>query len=311
MNLYFWIFGDIFFLILKFVPGSPEYSHKLTGVFNDHTENAVLYSFHLISPEETKWSSSKKYCCVTEEQNKQNNISNKYMSAPVTIEISANVVSHGKMKTCKKALIKSGASESEYLIKIPNNEKLNNPTAAIVEVVMQTYAKHWASLFNSLSPPQKLDFIDSSVIQLVDRPGKPVYVVESYMGDQFEILSDFYGNAVTQVAENVMTIAAFNHFVWEGSKNNILFGNLQGTSNLLLTHPQVHSKADIFVGASDENIFQTFISNHACNSICKQLQLTPFKDTGSEEDRKKRSSTVRRISNSYEKLMFSYPDLCK
>lgn len=44
------------------------------------------------------------------------------------------------------------------------------------DVEMQMYSKKWAEKFNSYNPPKKVDFVMAALIELVNRPGKPLYV---------------------------------------------------------------------------------------------------------------------------------------
>jgi elongation factor 2 kinase len=47
------------------------------------------------------------------------------------------------------------------------------------DVEMQMYAREWAEKFNSYNPPKRVDFIQAWLIELIDRPGRPMYVSSS------------------------------------------------------------------------------------------------------------------------------------
>ena len=46
------------------------------------------------------------------------------------------------------------------------------------DVVMQQEAKLWGARFNALHPPKPVDFLLAFLIEMVDRPGKPVFACE-------------------------------------------------------------------------------------------------------------------------------------
>jgi hypothetical protein len=42
-------------------------------------------------------------------------------------------------------------------------------------------AKMYAELYNASNPPKKVDFLDAYVLELKDRPDKPICAVEKYI----------------------------------------------------------------------------------------------------------------------------------
>ena len=44
-------------------------------------------------------------------------------------------------------------------------------------------AKFWSEEYNKANPPKKIDIMQMMIIELVDRPDKPLYHVESVIGE--------------------------------------------------------------------------------------------------------------------------------
>lgn len=42
------------------------------------------------------------------------------------------------------------------------------------DVEMQSYAKEYAAKFNNYNPPKQVDFVAAFILELVERPGKPL-----------------------------------------------------------------------------------------------------------------------------------------
>jgi elongation factor 2 kinase len=68
-------------------------------------------------------------------------------------------------------------NDSRYVLKM--SKDLHEQTDAyFVDVQMQMEAKMYAELFNADRPPKTVDFLDAYVLELKDRPGKPICAVE-------------------------------------------------------------------------------------------------------------------------------------
>jgi elongation factor 2 kinase len=52
----------------------------------------------------------------------------------------------------------------------------------VQDVALQMDAKLWGEEFNRHNPPKKVDIFMMAVMELVDRPGRPLYHVEHYIG---------------------------------------------------------------------------------------------------------------------------------
>ena len=43
-------------------------------------------------------------------------------------------------------------------------------------------AKFWSEEYDKAGPPKKIDIMQMMIIELIDRPGKPIYHVETVIG---------------------------------------------------------------------------------------------------------------------------------
>ena len=65
------------------------------------------------------------------------------------------------------------------------------------DVEAQVFAKVWAAKFNEAKPPRSIDYIDCFVLELVDRPGRPLTGCEIYLGGTFTKKNNNVGATVT------------------------------------------------------------------------------------------------------------------
>ena len=150
------------------------------------------------------------------------------------------------------------------------------------------YAKEWAERFNLYNPPKRVDFIACSVLELTDRPDKPICGVERYISGPYRKHNNNIG-FVSEVERN--TPQAFSHFTYHASNTAIVICDIQGVGDLY-TDPQIHTIANlkgittVFGGKGNMGAIglERFIESHRCNPICKYLRLPPVKgectDTG-------------------------------
>ena len=67
---------------------------------------------------------------------------------------------------------------SAYVAKEYKDAAVGTREAYERDVVMQQEAKLWGARFNALHPPKPVDFLLAFLIEMVDRPGKPVFACE-------------------------------------------------------------------------------------------------------------------------------------
>lgn len=150
------------------------------------------------------------------------------------------------------------------------------------DVAMQTHAQVFANKFNDHRAPKRVAFLDSWVIEFVDREhldhyepmGPQVMAVEPLLEGTYRK----YNNNMdwTEVcARN--TPQAFSHFTYECSEQKIIIVDVQGVNDIY-TDPQFHTIEGINdprfgTGNLGKLGMDAFFAKHRCNSICTFLKL--------------------------------------
>ena len=91
------------------------------------------------------------------------------------------------------------------------------------DVQMQMEAKMYAELYNTERPPKPVDFLDTYVLELKDRPDKPICAVEKYIEGEYKK----FNNNWNWSDEKRNTPQAFSHFTYEKSRHIILVCDIQ------------------------------------------------------------------------------------
>ncbi|KAM7296958.1 eukaryotic elongation factor 2 kinase isoform X1 [Ixodes scapularis] len=143
------------------------------------------------------------------------------------------------------------------------------------DVRLQMDAKLWAEEFNRHNPPKKVDIFQVSVIEFVEREGRPLYHLEHFIEGsytKYNSNSGFISNQDTR-----LTPQAFSHFTFERSGHELLVVDVQGVGDLY-TDPQIHTAGGQDYGEGNLGVrgMALFFHTHRCNCVCKGLGLTPF-----------------------------------
>eukprot|EP00005_Dracoamoeba_jomungandri_P013134 CAMPEP_0174264422 /NCGR_PEP_ID=MMETSP0439-20130205/22408_1 /TAXON_ID=0 /ORGANISM="Stereomyxa ramosa, Strain Chinc5" /LENGTH=467 /DNA_ID=CAMNT_0015350281 /DNA_START=60 /DNA_END=1463 /DNA_ORIENTATION=- len=152
------------------------------------------------------------------------------------------------------------------------------------DVEMQMYAREWAEKFNSYNPPKTVNFVKAWLIELIERPDRPICGVERYIAGPYRKHNNNFGY-VSDLERN--TPQAFSHFTFEASGGQILLCDIQGVNDLY-TDPQIHNRDGIGFGKGNmgEKGFEKFLATHHCNHICRYLKLPPvnpkYQDCGTK-----------------------------
>ena len=116
--------------------------------------------------------------------------------------------------------------------------------AVLTDITLQYEAMHWATRYNELQPPKKVDFIRAYAIEFVDRPKQPMFAVERFIAG-----SDSYGNGFLKhntnsgfvdLEEHRKTPQVFSAHSFYASQGQRLVADVQGVGDLY-TDPQVLS----------------------------------------------------------------------
>ena len=116
--------------------------------------------------------------------------------------------------------------------------------AVLNDITLQYEAMHWATKFNEIRPPKKIDFIRAYAIEFIDRPKKPMFAVERFIAG-----NDSYGlgflkhntnSGFVDLEEHRKTPQVFSAHSFYASQGTRLVADVQGVGDLY-TDPQVLS----------------------------------------------------------------------
>ncbi|KAJ7305853.1 hypothetical protein JRQ81_010219, partial [Phrynocephalus forsythii] len=140
------------------------------------------------------------------------------------------------------------------------------------DVRLQMEAKLWGEEYNRHKPPKQVDIVQTCVIEMKNRPGKPLFHLEHYIEGKY---IKYNSNSGFVRDENVrLTPQAFSHFTFERSGHQLIVVDIQGVGDLY-TDPQIHTESGTDFG--DGNLGK----NKSTPDI---MGLTPFDLSSKEKD---------------------------
>ena len=180
------------------------------------------------------------------------------------------------MRLAVRGVITVDGSPLDMVVKFSKGDAARQ--IAFREAEAQAVAQFWARKWNALDPPLRLEVVPAYVLELVDRPGRPVCGCERFIEGSFRKYNNNVGAAVATgpADEDDLSTAAqaFSHFTYEKSNHELLVCDIQGVGHVL-TDPQVHTSSGKGFGEGNLGLtgMRAFLLRHTCNPTCRALAL--------------------------------------
>jgi len=164
--------------------------------------------------------------------------------------------------------------------------------------IAHLYARKFSAQLPATQPP--ISYVSVCVLELVDRPGRPVCGCEQMLDSSSGVFRKYNNNvgAVCAMSHEELeqarkqlakthphqsrwdpqaTAQAFSHYSWDASGGALLICDIQGVLNRF-TDPQIHTMSGKGFGLG--NLGQTgiraFMLRHVCTDLCRAVGLTPI-----------------------------------
>jgi hypothetical protein len=203
--------------------------------------------------------------------------SNKWNRTPVKVVLDERPFAEGSLRCAHRLQIVLDHGERQNFVAKISKDPSESRETYLRDVQAQSVAKRWASEFNAQRVPKKVDFIECAIIELAERPGRPLVGIEPFVEGVFQ-----KHNSNISSGNERSTPNAFSHFTWEASKHTLLVCDIQGVGDLY-TDPQIMTSSGVGYGRGNlgPNGIKAFFMRHKCNQVCELLGLSEKGTSGS------------------------------
>lgn len=197
---------------------------------------------------------------------------NQWSTTVVKVKLDSEPFACGGLRKCYH-LHDCTRPEDNYVAKL-SIDPFEDHEIYFIDVEIQMHSKEFARKFNQYNPPKNVDFVMAWLLELIEREGRPLCGVETFIEGPYRKHNNNYGY-VSEEERN--TPQAFSHFTYEASNHKILICDIQGVADLY-TDPQMHTidnkKAEL-MGKGNMGVrgISKFLATHQCNAICRYLRL--------------------------------------
>jgi len=199
-------------------------------------------------------------------------INKKWLKKKIRVQLDNVPFAKGNLRFCCHLKIDGDKDKDQtYVAKMSSNPRDTIERSIYFrDCRMQEIARHYAEEYNKYKPPKLCKFLQTWVLQLMDREFEPLCSLEMYLTGKYQKYSNNYYYA--DVERN--TPHAFAHFSFEASGRQLIICDIQGVQDIY-TDPQVHNQSGEGFGRGNlgQAGFQGFLQTHRCNAICKYLKL--------------------------------------